>query len=416
MADRQWLRWLACAILLMGSLVAILLTPGPSGLAPHAPDTRDSVGDDSAGGNSTGMGSTPVPLSPAERARRAAIAALGPIDKGPNGADLYREAIKLFSALTDDEKKMLAGNYRSQDPRAAAALYSKLQSIMGLLRQARGAGYVNWDAGQNRSADLASAVTAQVNDAYALSLVADWEADYRFQSDPAGAVGDIAATDSMAHSVELGLPGILAAGDIHMSGLQILADNATAIPIASQQELATILNPAVIRESYQIGMFNEADAINNLLTGEGDPAANANASAILSGNQNPAVTPEQIRVAEPWMAQTAQDLATKVDEPTQQFWQWWASNLATAPDPTVVQNSNLYEARGSAQATMVANLMFQAGLSLGQGDQTTLTTIIDPFTSQPFIYSSTATGFTLTSPGRFQGEPLTFTFPAPISK
>jgi hypothetical protein len=410
MAYTQRLRWLACGIVLLGVLVTILITRGPIAPAPQAPVTRDSVVADS-----TVAGESPVQLSPAEKARRAAIAALGPIDRGPNGAELYREAMNLFTGLTDDEKKMLSGNYRNQDPRAAAALYSKVQPIMALLRQARDRDYVNWDAGQNRAADLASAVTAQVNDANALSLVADWEADYRFQSDPAGAVDDIAATDFMAHSVELGLPGILAAGDIHLSGLQVLADNASAIPSAAQQELAGILDPTVIQESYQSGMINEAEAFNNLLADEGDPAAIANAAAILSGDQNTSFSPEQIKAAEPWMAQTAQELATKFAEPTQPFWQWWESNVATAPDPQVVQNSNLYQARGSAQATVVGNLMFQAGLALGQGNQTALETIIDPFTGEPFVYSSTATGYTLTSPGMFRGEHLTMTFPAQIS-
>jgi hypothetical protein len=121
------------ALLLAIILIAALALVKPPGTTTQSSDVAQS---------------TPAPaslhLSPADAARRAAIAKLGPIDAHlhghDNGADLYASAMELYNKLTDQEKEHLMNWRTKMDPQAAAALSTKIAPIIQLLRDARTAG------------------------------------------------------------------------------------------------------------------------------------------------------------------------------------------------------------------------------------------------------------------------------------
>lgn len=120
-------------------------------------------------------------LSPADAARRAAIAKLGPINvpAGVNAAESYSRAMALYNQLTDADKNVLQ-NWRTKlDPQSAAALSAKLQPILRLLRDASDATYVDWGA----DPITPDARDARLSAMQSLSQVAQWEANHRFQTD-----------------------------------------------------------------------------------------------------------------------------------------------------------------------------------------------------------------------------------------
>ena len=364
-----------------------------------------------ATGNGGAPALSPSDISDAEKARRAAIAALGPIKTrtGTNAADLYRQALGFYAALTDKEKDMLNHRHDKLDPKAAAALSSKLQPIMDLLRSARDADYVDWGMGPlTNGTDM----SWRIRQASSLGSVALWESDYRFQSDPDGAVSDLAALVAMGRSESDSPLGVMFENNFRTAAIQSIAQNAGGISTNASADLAYIADPDATQQSFQNAMNGEVSALQNV------QAQYANQPLPPMDGETPP-SPAQFAAIVQFMEKTAQALGTNISEPQAQFQQWWSQQLGAAAN--VYEGTNALQSQegiiAREQASMVQNAMLSAGIALEQGNQAQFQSIVDPSTGQPFTYSQTATGFQLASPTHFGNRPaVTLSFSTPAVK
>ena len=399
--------WIILGVALLLALAVWFLLKGP----------RNSVGAHNPSPDSAAA-STSLQLSPADLARRAAIAALGPIEtrKGTNAASLYTQASALYAQLTDAEKQILDQWRDKPDPQTAAALYSKIQPIMDLLRRARKADYADWsldDWWKNPAA-----ATPELNAIRYLSFLAAWDSNYRFQSDPQGAINDLAAMDALGRNANPSAIGLLLGNSVYSAGIYILAQNAAAIPATQNSYLDEILNPTLIQQNFQRDLNGEAASLQSWFDSYSDPSTRSQAMAVY-GTGSHKFMPEDMVSGLKWMAQTDQALAVSLSEPDAQYQQWLSQAQAqSASNPYLSALGALRSiaaTRDNTQALLVENTMLSAGIALEQNNQPQFQSITDPATGHPFTYTQTPTGFQLTSAFKRNGKPvsLTFTTPAP---
>lgn len=353
--------------------------------------------------------------SAAEKARRAAIAALGPIKRrnGTNAADLYKQAIELYAGLTQQERDLLANRNPKPDAKTAA-LFAKIQPIMELLRRGRRADYVDWGLGPMSLRGTTNEMT-EITSIRQLATLARWDAAYLFQSDPAGAVGDLAAMDALGRSGDDSLIGLLVQDGIHAAGVYLLAQNAAAIPNADAIDFAAIIDPAAVEQGFQNGLNGEAAMLQEMLNEYADPATRPQTEQMF---RSASITPQEAVSELKWLAQTEQALGNTLQEPDTQFQQWWTQKQAEASSMPLANSglASLANARNVAQVSLVENAMVEAGLAMEQGNQVQFQSFVDPSTGQPFNYTQTATGFRLASPLQYNGKPVTLDFGPPAPK
>ena len=353
---------------------------------------------------------SPPPESAAEQARRAAIAALRPLNHhGVNAADLYADASALYAALTPEEKDILGHPHDNGDPDAAAALYAKLQPIMDLLRRARDADYVDWNMGP---LTLGTNMNSRIDQGRALEQVALWESGYRFQSDPDGAVSDLAALVVLGHDECDTMIGLSLENSFRTDAIGLIAQNAGSISSAAETDIDYIVSQAVAQEGFQAGMNGEVSELQAYLTQYSNPATRSPMDA------NYTISPQKVASTVNLIAQTDQALETANLEPQAQFQQWWDQQIgATASLPLATAAlKGQEEVISREQASLVENAMLAAGIALEQGDLAHFQSIVDPSTGQPFTCTQTATGFQLVSPVQYKGDPVTLTFDNPAAQ
>jgi hypothetical protein len=348
--------------------------------------------------------------SAAEKARRAAIAALGPFkSKGVNAADLYADASSLYAALTPEEKNILSHPHDKPDADAAAALYEKLQPIMDLLRRARDANYVDWNMGP---LTLGTSMNTRIDQGHALAQVALWESGYRFQSNPDGAVSDLTALVLLGRSECDTMIGLALENSFRTDAIELIAQNAGSISSAASPDIAYIVSQPAAQERFQDGMNGEVSELQSYLVQYSDPSTRVPMDA------DNTISPEKVASTVQFLEQTDQALGTANLEPQAQFQQWWDQQIgasATLPVATAaLKAQELVISR--EQASMVENAMLAAGIALEQGDQAQFQSIVDPSTGQPFTCTQTDTGFQLVSPTQYKGNPVTLTFFTPSAQ
>lgn len=353
--------------------------------------------------------------SAAEKARRAAIAAQGPIKRrnGTNAADLYKQAIELYAGLTDQEKGQLKRDAQP-DAKTAAALFAKIQPIMDLLRRGRNADYVDWGLGGTGLQGMGNR-TAQMTSIQQLALLARWDATYLVQSDPAGAISDMAAMDALGRSSDDSLLGLLVEDGIHEAGLEWLAQNAAAIPNADAIDFGAIVDSAAVEQGFQNGINGEAAMVQEMLNEYADPASRPQVEQYFHTGS---ITPQEAVSEMEWLAQTEQALGNTLEEPDVQFQQWWTQKQAEASSMPLASPAlaSLALARNVAQVSLVESPMLEAGLAMEQGNQAQFQSFVDPSTGRPFSYTQTANGFQLASPLQYKGKPVTLDFGTPAPK
>ncbi len=329
-------------------------------------------------------------LSPADAARRAFIASLGPIKTHPgvNAADYYKQAHGLYAQLSDNERNMFKGRPKDQDPKAAAALYAKIQPIMDLIRKGRSADYTDWGMAP---ATLDQWATPDPP-IYDLADVGIWEAAYRFQTGEAnGAIGDIAATEDMARDGSID-------DTLHIQAVELLAQNALSLgDTSSYADLQDILDAP--RQDLREATASLDPILQSYLDGYANPAA-PGASMFQQEVQADSVTPQQEAAQIQWLLDASDQLRpSTLGQPDAQFEQTWAAVIASAPSTMqfgdVEWAQQLKDTYFYAQAEATANAMLAAGLALEQGDEARYESIPDPVTGQPFTYTQTPTGFQL---------------------
>jgi len=372
-------------------------------------------------GSGEAVSSSAPPISPAETARRVAIAALGPMKMrtGLNAADLYKQASELYSQLTPAQRAMLMDWDGKQDPKAAAALFAKIQPIMDLLRRARKAAYVDWGMPPPKLEPLGDD-QARFGIVNQLGVLAYWEAQYRFQSDPDGAVGDLAARDALAGAgVDDGIGMVLQCGG-HENAVILIAQNIAGVASAAEPDLAQFTNPAVSAQAFQSGVDGHASMLQAFLNEYANPATRDEAEPFIhalmdsaSRKGQPISAGEAVSELQ-WMESTEQALATTATEPDAQFKPWFSQTRAQAasmPGLAVVDPFTTIGAmRSVAQESMAQGQMLAAAIALEQGGQAQFQSIADPYTGQPFTYTQTPTGFKLTSSVMYAGQPVSLSF------
>jgi hypothetical protein len=269
--------------------------------------------------------------------------------------------------------------------------------------------------------------SAVMNSIRNLALMSGWEANYRFGSDPGGALGDLAAEDALGRSGDDRLIGFLIENGVHANAMSVLAANGGEISGNGGADLSYLTDPAAVDQGYQAGMDGEAYAFQAMVDGFNDPANQARVVSFLNQfihypnpNNGPAgLSPAQVVSEFQWIEQTEEALGGTLQEPDAQFQQWWAGKQAEAASMPIAAGSlaSLLPSRARAQTVLVQNAMVEAGLALEQGGQAQFQSIPDPITGQPFTYTQTASGFTLTSSFKSSGgKPVTLSFGAPTGQ
>jgi len=400
---RLWI--VGAAVLLALLLVCLLLRRGNvAAIGQRAVDkTQDA------------SGSGTVALSAAEKARRAAIAALGPIhEKGINGADLYGEALALYAKLSDGDKAVLGRRYEKHDPAVDAALAARIEPIMELLRKARKAPYVDWGF---EPVKPWTDVSERFKHEQSIANLALWDAGYQFQTDPDAAVSDLAAMEAFSRSQADSIQGLEVEREINGSGVRLLAENATIITADSAPDITAIVNASAVEGSYQAAMDNLAWNAGQLAA-EYPKTPEGQAGVFDDLEKYDGVPADAVVPALEWMGKTATGLGATITETDAQYQQWRAQQRASTESQQFADAilGNCDNQRGEEQAAIVGGAMLQAGIAIEQGDQTQFQSIVDPVTGKPFGYTQTKTGFQLGSALQLNGGPVTLDFPAPAGK
>jgi len=370
----------------------------------------------------------------AELARKATVAARNRARGGVNAADLYEEAATLYGHLTDADKAMFSPRTENLDPKAAAALYAKIQPILDLLRRARNADYVDWGPIPLDPVGW-SAQMEEFNEIQRLASLAIWEADVRFKSDPAGAVGDIAAVEAIGRSNASNLIGLLVQIGVHMSAIKHLEQHVPIIPPAAAPDLATVLSPSALEQSFKSGMNGEASMHQAHLDEYANPATRQGSylQKMLDLSHSPSDPgSKQVTTELEWLKRTDEEIGTHLLEPEVQFQQWWSGKVAEAATmPLAVDGLQATKSVVTrAREVAVATAMLNAAIALERNDQPRFKSILDPSTGQPFNYTKTINGFQLDSPtldpfarqpnphpvgAVWNGKPLTRSYSTPAS-
>jgi len=193
-----------------------------------------------------------------------------PANAGVNAADLYRSAMDMYGQLTTAEKDMLSsGNLPSNA--AAADLHANLQPIMDTLRSARTADYSDW--GPPPASLSENDARAQVTTGrQMLATITQWEAAWSFKTDPAIAVGDIAAQEAIARSDVPHQLGLLVQAGIHISGIRLLNRHVADIPQSSASDIQYIVDPAAQGRCIESAFNGKAAPESKFIADYGNPA------------------------------------------------------------------------------------------------------------------------------------------------
>jgi hypothetical protein len=287
---------------------------------------------------------------------------------------------------------------------------------MDLLRKARRASYVDWGLASPAYDDVSRAVAINTMN---LEEVDQWEATYRFQSDPDGAVGDLATGEAMLRSEVdgLGLSGLIPEIGCHFVDMKLLARNVAGISNAASPDLDYVANGATTPQLFEGAFSLEAARMQGYVDGSADPAAlsRAETAAGLNFGDSAAPSPRQAIADLEWIERTEQAMGTAMMEPGPQFQQWWSAKEAEAASMpgTGLTVTLLRAVQGYVQVSIAESAMLSAGMALEEGDQARFDSIVDPATGQPFTYTQTATGFQLGSGVRLGEKTVSLSFLAP---
>jgi hypothetical protein len=351
-------------------------------------------------------GSALLHLSPADAARRAAIAKLGFIDppRGVNAVDSYSRAMALYNQLTDTEKNALKDWRTKLDPQSAPALFAKLQPILQLMRDARTADYVDWGTDPL----MPDAREARFSAMQSLSQVAQWEANYEFQTDPAQALQDLAAAEALDRNSAGALGGFALYSSLRTPTIQIIAQNMDALPNGQISDLDFITNPAGVIQTSQNIINAQAASMQSVIDQFADPATRSQAAQMIQNVLIPYMNlSTDLSVAIPQLqriAQTDQQFANTFPEPEAQFQQWISqvqADTASVPLPAFVVPT-IQDQRNILENSELEDAMLAAGIALQQGNQSQFQSILDPATGQPFRVYQSPNGFQLAS----EAQPL----------
>lgn len=345
---------------------------------------------------------------------------------GTNAADIYRQAFELFDALSDEEKKMLKNPRDEVDADAAAELFKKIQPILKLMKEAGAAEYCHWISGPIRF----DTPVPYIGKAMDLGRLALWSAAYRFQTDPQGALDDLATQRQLGRTLPDNLIGVLVETAMNASATDFLNINARSLDANATAQLSEMLRdnsyPADLARAMQgeIGSVlaqaddmqqKSSDDVMKLFASLKSGGDSANADAQISqlramGYDDPSKVAQSLRDA----AQLEQQLIPVLGASDAQFnavFQQVMAQVNSNPFGKMLLPS-LDSVHNRILGTQVQNAMLGVGLAIIQNGPGQIGAFTDPATGNVFTYTPTADGgFQLTSTFQMKGKPVTMTFP-----
>lgn len=337
---------------------------------------------------------------------------------GVNAADFYKDAYQLYQALSDREKYILRHPTEELDAKEAEAFFAKIQPIMELLRRAKNEGtYADWGI----SAPRFDTPVPQIQAAMELGSLARWNAAYRFDNDPAGALDDLQAQSMLAHSVgNQAMLGTLVAAALDAGAVDLIHDHLAELTPELMQQAAQLMRDDGRGEELTSALAAEAKALQATAEQMSDPAARRELLDAMAGMAG--WTPEMLEAQLPtlkaqadWMAQAEQQFGSEMLRGSSEFAGWWASIQAQAKDrPFAALTIPALDGMHDRYVSVVVDrAMLTEGMSIMQGGPSMAGAVLDPSTGRPFTYVQTATGFELHSPFAYKNKPIVMTFGAP---
>jgi hypothetical protein len=345
--------------------------------------------------------------------------------EGVDAANLYKDAFVLWEKLTDEEKEILRPPLHDVSGNAAAALFQKIQPIMALLHEGAKADYCDWGFGELKF----DTPMPHIGKAQLLGRLALWNAAYRVDSDPDGAIHDVAATFHLGHHLSETFFGLLVQVAMEGEAVTFVQRHVSALSPSASQLAREVLSTSFVEQDISRALRGEAAILASYV--KLSPEARFNMVSAGRVRRNAYIPSEEIRdelligdstrlAAEAeYTAGTYLGFANAMLLPRAQFDAWWHEIKAELPAHPVAQLTlakYAEEARNSADANRVRRTMLMAGLAILQQGPEQLIQYRDPHTSGVFTYTPGDNGFALSSTFLHRREPLRMDFAAPRAR
>ena len=251
-----------------------------------------------------------------------------------------------------------------------------------------------------------------------LGRLAYWEAGYRFQTDPDGGVADLAARDALGRSLGNTLVGLSVENAFNTTALDMVSQSAGAFSAAANADIAYLTDTSQVSAAFATAMNGESGMLQHLLDRYRDPSTRGE---VIANFQLNGVTEEQLAEVMAKQQQIDKAISGTLLQPDAEFHAWAAgiqaqeSNGANPLEATLISESLSAMAgiRSHARQDLVERTMVVAGFAILADDWGQFRSIIDPSTGKPFIYTTTANGFDLSSPILTGKKPLALSFSTP---
>jgi hypothetical protein len=406
---------LAVLLAICAVIVGMLQAPTESVPAPRSPPASSVMAD---APSATGGGPPDSPAAPEERH--------GPTKReGVDAANLYADALVLFAQLTDAEKAMIRKPGEEVDAEQAAKLFEKIQAIMALLRAAAKADYCDWGTGEITFETR----LPHVSKARDLAKLALWAAGYRFSTDPAGAIDDLAVRAKLGHHLSDTLIGVLVAASIEREANGLLQQHAGSMDATTLDAAASFVGASTLDAGLARAMLSEMSAVQSMA--KKFPAMNDDERIhlLLGFSAGDTPTPEQRAEAEPLVASTRDPqrlnaqiefilsiqgkMADALRLPEAEFQAWWRSVQSSLTEEHALAKwviPALAVIQPNLQQLRIERTLLTAGADVLRHGPAQAGRYRDPATGGALQYVPTASGFELRSPYLVKGKPVSMAF------
>jgi antitoxin (DNA-binding transcriptional repressor) of toxin-antitoxin stability system len=355
---------------------------------------------------------SPVADSPAQDAPRAEEWREPQRRGGVNAANLYADAFALYDRLSDEERALLKKPVGEVDAEQAAQLFEKLQAIEALLRAAAAADYCDWGTGEITF----ETTLPYLGQAQGLAVAARWAAQYRFPTDPAGAIDNLAAANRLGHHLCDTLIGGLVAGSIEsLTHDAVRRQMGSLDPAATQRTLEFVASSTLEADLDRV-FKGEASGV----TSYGEKLARMDPlergrelTQIASGLQ---FSPAQIDDDLAFLRRIYSEAPGALRSPESEFQRWWSgakSEVSTSRPLARLAMPSLEVVQRQVQTLRVQRTLLAAAADVLQNGPSQLGRHRDPATGGALFYVPTADGFELRSTYLRNGKPVTMSFTTP---
>lgn len=312
------------------------------------------------------------------------------------------------------------------DAEKAEALFAKIQPIMELLRRGAAADYCDWGLGP-LSFDTP---LTYIGKSQSLAALALWNAAYRFPSDAAGAIDDLATRAGLGHHLSDTLIGWLVDASFEKSATRLLLQNASSLNEEGRARAQEFLSSSIIDPDIRRAMEGEMQFSRNAFEKLAAQRPEERPTfAQLQGVPDDLKDSEENRKFDSLIRDTAwleaefqqvRKMQSEMDEamfwPDARFNEWAQqfTKAFAAEHPLANSAIGVFPGtRTKLQALRIEREMMNAGLAVLQSGPDQLNQSRDPVTGRPFAYAPTPDGFELRSAFQVKGKPVTMTFTLP---